>query len=176
MAKRKKAYEIAEETVDGKAITRIFLPAERKSHDNLEGLIAEIKKRVPGIAEHLKGYSNATWGMHWSGGPEDVTYIETPEYHIVGSKWEEHHYSEDGGGIQWKEWAELHYQKKGTGEIKTKKGGEVITRHQYNPNLDEQGLWPYNYISVELAGKNSVSIAWTDRDGNKEQSYAIRLS
>jgi hypothetical protein len=133
---------------------------------NLTQIVNELEIKMPGVKQRLEPYREATWGIYWNGSIEDVKYLETDKYQVAAAKWEQHLWTEGGGGIEWKEWISLYFQVKGTSEIKSIKGKEIVTRHQYDPQEDLKGLWSYNFASLKHVDENKFEIAWQDREGN----------
>lgn len=147
-----------------------------KTNKSLEKKLKDVEKNLVGVGDQLKPYSVATWGMHWNGAPEDVEYLETDRYQIVAAKWEEHHWSEDGGGVQWTEWLSLHYKKRGSKEeIRKIETDKIVTRDQQSASKDRRDLWPYDFVGVRLLSPTRIEVSWVDEEGNKGPTYKLKL-
>jgi len=147
-----------------------------KTDKPLEEKLKDVETNLSGVRDQLKPYSNATWGLHWDRSPEDVEYLETDRYQIVVAKWEEHEWSESGGGIQWKEWLSLHYREKGSeGEIRQIKTDKIVLRDKHSASKDRRDLWPYNFVGVQPLSPTQVEVSWVDEAGNKGLTYKLDL-
>ena len=115
--------------------------------------------------------------MHWSGSPADVAQIQTADYKVIAAKWEEHEWSEDGGGIAWKCWASIYIQPTGQdAPLKRVRAPTISTRDQHNADYDRRDLWGYNNVSVKDLGNNKVEVAWADNKGNLGPTYTYDLN
>jgi hypothetical protein len=148
--------------------------------NELETKIEEAERQMPGVAKMLGRYSNATWGMHWSGSPTDIKYIETDEYKVIVAKINEHEWSEDGGGIQWKEWMTVYCMPKtprdtlrGIGKYVSQ---QIVTRHMSNPNKDRTDLWHFHKVYAEVIDASRIKIAWAKEEGELGPEYTIDLN
>ena len=144
---------------------------------SLEEHIKQIEKKLPGIQEHLKPYSGATWGIHWNAGVEDIDYIETDKYKVAVAKWEQHDWYEEGGGIQWTEWLEFYFENKERpqDDVQKEKINPIVTRDRYEPRKDRQYYWPLNYVSITKAEDNKITVYWHDRDEKEGIRYQFDL-
>jgi len=146
----------------------------------IEEKIAEAEIQMPGVAKMLGRYSDATWGMHWSGGPTGVAYLETDQYKVVVAKINEHEWSEDGGGIQWKEWLQVYCMPKtprdtlkGIGKYVSQ---QIVTRHMSNPNQDREELWGFRNAYAVAIDASRIKIAWAKEEGELGPEYTIDLN
>lgn len=144
--------------------------------DKLEQKIQEIEEKFPGIAKKVKSYSGATWGMHWNAGITDIEYIETNNYQIAATRWNEHHWDEGGGGIKWTDWISVYYKPKQTdAEIKKIDTEKVVTRDQHHSYKDRTDLWGYNCVNVKDIKDDEIGVAWANKDGDAKLTYKIKL-
>ena len=174
-------YEVNQEEINNlleKAAKEKAIEIEEKSIDKgpLEEKLKEIEKIFPEIKSRLKPYSYATWGIHWSGKPEDVDYKETEKYQIAASKWEEHLWEEGTGGIKWTEWLKVNYRgKEANEELKEIETEKIVTRDQFDQNKDLNYLWPYNFAKIRVLSDDEIEVWWADKEGNKEQIHKLKL-
>jgi len=143
---------------------------------SLEQKMKEANEKLPGVDKMLQPSSYATWGMHWNGHPEDIKSLETKNYQIVAAKWDEHEWSEDGGGIQWNEWLSVHYKPKGSEEnIRSLTTERIITRDMHSASNDRESLWPYNYVGIKALEGSEIEVSWQNEKGDSARSYIINL-
>ena len=143
----------------------------------LEQKIQEIEGKFPGIAKKVELYKGATWGMHWNAGITDINYIETDNYQIVATRWNEHSWGEGGGGVKWTDFISVYYKLKQTeAEIKKIDTEKVVTRHQYNPKYDRTDLWGYNNVCVKEIKNDEIQVSWANKDGDTKLTYKIKIT
>ena len=147
-----------------------------ENEKSLEQKLKEANEKLPGLAETLKPYSGATWGMHWNGHPEDVKYLETKNYQIAAARWDEHEWDEGGGGIQWNGWLSVHYkQKNSQGKIQGLSTQKVVTRDRYDAHKDKTHLWGHSCVGIEALDDNQIKVSWENGKGEKVLSYTVNL-
>jgi len=147
-----------------------------ENEQTLAEKIEEAEKFLPGIKKLLEPDEGGYGGMNWNYAPRDVAYLETDRYKMVAAKWEEHSWSEDGGGVQWEEWFSLFYLLKGSkGEIKQLKTEKIVTRDIQDECKDRRDLWPYIFVGVQLLGQNRVEIFGLNNSGKKGLAYKFDL-
>lgn len=137
------------------------------TNEKLEQKIQEIEEKLSGIAKMVEPYKGATWGLHWSAEIEDINYIETLDYQVAATRWNEHHWNEGGGGVKWTDWISVYYKRRGTEEVKTLKTDKVVTRDQYDPKKDLTDLWGYNEVGLKHIQANIIKVVWTNKEGHE---------
>jgi hypothetical protein len=140
----------------------------------LEEKLKEIYTAMPEVKPPLEPYRMASWGMHWSGSVQDAALIKVGEYTVAAAKWEEHEYSEDGGGIQWNEWVSCNYQKKG-GKLHEQKQNAIVTRDRNTASKDRRDLWEYDYVKITPDGDKKVRVSWCDAKGREGPGIDVKL-
>ncbi|MCK5510651.1 hypothetical protein KAI65_03865 [Candidatus Parcubacteria bacterium] len=105
--------------------------------------------------------------------PQDIEFLETEDYKVVGVKWHEDSWS-SGSGIQWEEWISVFYQKKGQKEIKEEETERIVIRDATSSRYDRKELWPYKYLILTDKDVSEmrfavVKVAWADEHGYERE-------
>ncbi|MCX6748236.1 MAG: hypothetical protein NT076_01385 [Candidatus Pacearchaeota archaeon] len=141
----------------------------------LKQKIRDIEAKFPGIRNRVRSYRDCGWGLNTTGMLEDIAYAETNRFQVVASKWEEHEWCDDGGGIEWKEWLRVYYKEKAGEVIRRIETKKVTTRDQHEPSKDLRYLWPYDFVSIRKLGGDRIKVAWANEAGEEGPSYKIKL-
>ena len=136
----------------------------------------EVEKAFTGIGEKLKPYKDDTAYEHKNGGIGDVTYLETPRFHVAVAKWLEHSWGKHPTtGIQWDGWLGVYFRERDARGIMEIKTPRITTRNRYSASRDRQDLWSYGLAGAVVIDENTVEASWMDTSGKKGPCYVISL-
>lgn len=148
---------------------------DKSKSDGMSSLESIVAKMPSTMAEHLTPRDGGFFDMYWRSKPTGAVYGETQDYKVVVAKWNEHEWSTDGGGIQWKEWLEIYFTKKGAEDISVLKTEEIVTRDQYHESKDKRYLWFFDDAGLIVQDKNSIVVSWKNKDGDSVKPYRFSL-
>ncbi len=145
----------------------------------LEAKIQEMEVKMPGVSKMLqpKQGSEDIRGLdrHYTVDPTDVAYTETEKYKVVATKWEEHNWYNEVGGIEWIGWLRVYHQPKEGGGIKVALTPSIKTRDANNTAYDKPTLWGYDSVSLQPLEDDTVRIAWANKNGHEGPAYELHL-
>ena len=134
--------------------------------------VIQARKFMPGVEKKLAGDSSQYGDLHWYFGVQDLAFAKTSKYRIIAARWEQHHYEDGCGGIEWTDWLSLHYQ--GEEKIKNRTTEKIVIRDQYLPSKDKREFWGYK-LSLKVLEDNLVEVAYVNTQGSRIKPYTFKL-
>jgi len=128
------------------------------------------------VKELAKPYSGGFFDIYYHGGPGDTAYATTANYYVAATRWEQHEWSDCGGGIEWTSWLKVYYQPKAGGAISSLGLGAAVIRDREDSRKDRTDLWAHDraYLKADLQN-DTIDTGWMNEEGHIVMQKSIRL-